>query len=104
MPSYYQDADIPGMLQDFGVPVDFDGLSAVQCLVDYVDEVVLKENGIGGTINKAVTVSLQTSTFPTLAAGDPVIGEPITVDGTPYKVRLPLQQSDGAMTHLLCTN
>lgn len=103
MPTFFQDADIPSMLIDFGVPVDFDGVSA-RGLVDYVDEVVLKENGIGGAVNKVITVALQTSAFPSLASGEPVINKPITVEDVAYKVCVPLQQADGAMTHLLCVS
>jgi len=98
----FRDSDIPTMLNDFGVPVQFDGISGIG-LVDYVDSVTLKENGLAGVVNKAITVMLQTSAFPSLA-GMNAIGQPITVDGARYNVRDRLQQSDGAMTHLLCTN
>jgi hypothetical protein len=100
----YRDADIPTMLIDFGVPVTFDSVTVQKGgLVDYVDNVTLKENGIAGVVNKAITVQLQTSAWPSLIANN-AIGKPINVDGVPYYIRDRLQQSDGGMTHLLCTN
>lgn len=102
MTTFYRDADIPAMLADFGVTVVFDGITAVG-VVDYVDNVTLKENGIAGVVNKAITVMLQTSAFPSLASNN-AIQKPIVVDGVHYTIRDRLQQTDGAMTHLLCTN
>lgn len=96
--TFYRDADIPAMLTDFGVPVTV-GAASGQAIVDYVDAVTLQQNGIAGVINKAITVMLQTSAFPTAKVGDSV-----TIDGVPYTVRERLQQTDGAITHLLCTN
>jgi hypothetical protein len=103
MPTFYRDADLPAMLADFGVPVVFDGITDQKGIVDYVDNVTLKENGIAGVVNKAITVMLQTSAFPSLASNN-AIQKPITVDGVTYTIRDRLQQTDGAMTHLLCTN
>ena len=54
MTIYFHDADIPAMLADFGVTVVYGGVTA-KGLVDYVDGVTLKDNGIAGVINKAVT-------------------------------------------------
>lgn len=102
MTTFFADSDIPAMLADFGVVVVFDGITA-KGVVDYVDAVTLQQNGIAGVTNKAITVMLQTSAFPSLA-GNNAVGKPITVDGVPYTVRERLQQSDGAITHLLCTN
>ena len=102
MTTFYADSDIPAMLADFGVAVVLDGITA-KGVVDYVDGVTLKENGIGGVINKAITVMLQTSNFPSLSANN-AVGESITVDGVIYTVRLREQTTDGAITHLLCTN
>jgi hypothetical protein len=99
---FYADSDIPAMLADFGVAVVFDGVTA-KGIVDYVDAVTLQQNGIAGVTNKAITVMLQTTVFPSLIANN-AINKPITVDGVPYTVRERLQQSDGAITHLLCTN
>ncbi|NMV37240.1 head-tail joining protein [Ralstonia insidiosa] len=103
MTTFYRDADIPAMLADFGVPVAFDGITDQKGIVDYVDSVTLKENGIAGVVNKAITVQLQTSAFPSLVANN-AIQKRIVVDGVTYTVRDRLQQTDGAMTHLLCTN
>lgn len=98
MTTFYRDADIPAILADFGVAVVV-GAANGKGIVDYVDAVTLKENGIGGVINKAITVMVQTSAFPTAKVGDAV-----TVDGTTYTVRERLQLTDGATTHLICTN
>lgn len=104
MTTYFHDADIPAMMADFGVSVTFDGITLPQgVIMDYVDNVTLKENGIAGVINKAITAMLQTSEFPSLVANN-AVGKPIVVDGVTYTVRQRLQQSDGAITHLLCTN
>lgn len=103
MTTFFNDADIPSMLADFGVPVVFNGVSGHKGIVDYVDGVTLKENGISGVVNKAITVQVQTSAFPALLANN-AIGLPITVDGVNYTVRQRLQLTDGATTHLLCTN
>lgn len=102
MTTFYADADIPAMLADFGVVVVLDSITA-KGVVDYVDGVTLKENGIAGVINKAITVMLQTRAFPSLAANN-AVGKSITVDGVSYTVRLREQTTDGAITHLLCTN
>lgn len=99
---YFGDSDIPAMLADFGVSVGLDGIYA-SGIVDYVDGVTLKENGISGVINKGITVMLQTTAFPSLMANS-AVGKQITIDGVAYTVRERLQQSDGAITHLLCTN
>ena len=101
-PTFFGDSDIPAMLADFGVAVVLDGVTA-KGVVDYVDAVTLKENGIAGVINKAITVMLQTTAFPSLG-GNNAVGKQLTVDGVTYTVRERLQQSDGAITHLLCTN
>lgn len=102
MPTFFHDAEIPAMLQDFGVPIILNGTSGIG-LVDYVDAISLKENGIAGVINKAITVAVQTSVFPDLVDNN-AVGLAITVDGEDFHVRQRLQQSDGAMTHLLCNN
>jgi hypothetical protein len=102
MTTFYQDSDIPTLLSDFGVAVVFQGVSA-KGVVDYVDSVTLQENRIGGVINKAITVMVQTSAFPALLAND-AVDLPITVDGVAYHIRQRLQTTDGAITHLLCTN
>ena len=101
MTTFYRDSDIISMLADFGVAVVLDGVTA-QGIVDYVDSVTLKENGIAGVINKAITVMVQTSAFPDLVANN-AVGKAITVDGVAYHVRQREQVSDGAITHLLCT-
>jgi len=101
MTTFFRDADIPSMLADFGVTVVFDGVTALG-VVDYVDSVTLKENGIAGVINKAITVMLQTSAFASLTASN-AVGLPITVDGVAYHIRQREQTTDGAVTHLLCT-
>lgn len=104
MPAFYQDDDVPAMMRDFGVSVTFDAITLDKgALMDYVDNVTLKENGIAGVTNKAITCILQTSAFPSLAGSD-AVGKSITVDGTAYVIRQRLQQSDGAITHLLCTS
>lgn len=100
MTTYFNDAEIPMMLKDFGVSVHFDSINTELCLVDYVDIVALRQNGMQGVINKAITVQLQTSKFPSLVSND-AVGKPIVVDGVAYTIRERLQQSDGAMTHLL---
>lgn len=102
MPTYFQDADIPALMQDFGVSVTLDSVTALG-VVDYVDTAVLRELGIAGVINKAIKVVLQTSQFPSLAASN-AVGKPITVDGVNYKVQSRLQESDGALTHLICAS
>lgn len=99
---FYEDSDIPSMITDFGVVVVFDGVTA-KGIVDYVDAVTLEQNGITGVVNKSITVMLQTSAFPSLVANN-AIGKTITADGVTYTVRQRLQQTDGAITHLLCTN
>ncbi len=73
MTTFFADADIPAMLADFGVPVVFDGVSGQKGVVDYVDAVTLQQNGIAGVTNKAITVMLQTSAFPSLAANSAVV-------------------------------
>jgi len=104
MTTFFNDADIAAMLKGCGgVPVNFDSISDQLGLVDYSDAVTFQENGIGGVINKAVTVTLQTSAFPSLVANN-AVGKQITADGVTYTIRQRLQQTDGALTHLLCTN
>ncbi len=104
MSTFFNNADIAGMIKYAGgVAIDFDGISSQMGLVDYSDAVTFQENGIGGVINKAVTVTLQTSAFPSLVANN-AVGKQIRVDGALYIVRQRLQQTDGALTHLLCTN
>lgn len=98
MTTFYRNADIPAMLADFGVPVTI-GAATANGIVDYVDAVTLQQNGITGVIGKTITVMVQTSVFPAVKVGDS-----LTVDGVPYKVRLREQQTDGAITHLLCVN
>ena len=104
MTTFFNDADIAAMIKGCGgVPVTFDSIDDQLGLADYSDAVDFKENGIGGVINKAITVTLQTSAFPSLV-GNSAVGKPITVDGVSYTIRQRLQQTDGALTHLLCTN
>ena len=102
MTTFYGDSEIAGMLNDFGVSVVFEGVTG-KGLVDYSDAVTFRENGIAGVINKAITVTLQTSAFTSLAAMN-AVGKTIMVDGVSYTVRERLQQSDGALTHVMCTN
>lgn len=102
MTTFYRDVDIAGMLNEFSVPVLLEGVTA-NGIVDYSDAVTFRDNGIGGVINKAITVSVQTSAFPSLALSN-ATGLPVTVDGVAYTIRERLQQGDGAITHLMCTN
>lgn len=104
MTTFFNNADIAGMIKDAGgVPVTFGGISGQLGLVDYSDAVTFQQNGIAGVINKAITVTLQTSAFPALVAMN-AVGQQITVDGVSYTIRQRLQQTDGALTHLMCTN
>jgi len=103
MTAFFNDSDIPAMFAGIGaVNVSLDGVSG-QGLVDYADAIMLQNFRISGVINKAITVMLQTSQFPSLTSSSGV-GKSITVDGTAYTVRERLQTTDGAITHILCTN
>ena len=104
MTTFFNDQDISGMFAGVGgVAVMFDSVDDQQGLVEYVDSVTLKSMGISGVINKAITVMLQTSQFPSLGTSNGV-GKPITVDGVTYTVRERIQTTDGAVSHLLCTS
>lgn len=103
MPTIYNDADVAAMLSGpDSVAVILGGIPG-RGLKDAVDEVVLREHGIAGIVNTTITVMLQTSAFPALAAAN-AIGLPIAVDGVAYEVAGRLRIDDGAVTHLICTS
>lgn len=103
MPSIYNDADVAAALSGpDSVSVTLGGATSRGTKED-VDEVVLREHGIVGIMNKTITVLLQTSAFPALVSEN-AIGLPITVDGAAYSVVGRLRIDDGAMTHVICSS
>ena len=104
MPTFFGDDEIAAMFQDFGVECTFDGITyKYGAIVDYVDAVTLQDMGVTGVINKSVTAMMQTSKWPSLMNMD-AVDKQIVIDGVGYTVRQRLQQSDGALTHLLCVS
>ncbi len=96
MPTFYQAADLPILLEDFGVPVTL-GENTVRGLLDIADEEILDSGAPSPIIGKGVVFTLETGGLPGLA-----VGVTMTSEGATYKVRQMMQIGDGALTRALC--
>lgn len=94
MPSYYREAEIQAMLNEFGVDVVVGG-TTVKAIVDRTDEEMIAA-GFGTMVGKGIVVTAKTGAF-TISEG-----AAITVEGTGYKMRESLQAGDGALTRIFC--
>jgi hypothetical protein len=92
----YRDADVGALMSlDFGVPVTIGGTPG-RGIVDENDQIVVTNNGRGEVLSGVHSVLVQTSAFPTLANGTPII-----VDGVTYSIRQAQKESDTAFTKIL---
>jgi len=93
--TYYNEAEIQAMLNEFGVDVTIAGVTA-KGIVDRVDEelmVGLETHGIG----KSIMVTVTSAAFPGLTNEAMAI-----VDGVSYKVTNIMQIGDGALKRFIC--
>lgn len=93
--SYYNEAEIQAIIDEFGVAVVIAGVTS-KGIVDRIDEELL-----AGMQTKAmgrmISVIVKTGTFPGL-----VERVQATVEGTVYRVREIMRLDDGALTKFLC--
>lgn len=85
------------MMGDFGVSVVCSGITTLG-IVDNVGKDSLVSQSVSGVSAKEITVTVQTSAFPTVPNR-----EPITVDGQPFFIRDQNPEGDGALTKILCS-
>jgi hypothetical protein len=91
----FRDADVAALLADMGVPIMLDGTPGIG-LVDENDQIVVTNNGRGEVISGVHTVTVQTSAFPPITNGMPII-----VDGVTYSVQKRFKEGDTAFTKIL---
>lgn len=94
--SYYQAADLPVLLEDFGVDVTL-GETTVKGILDEADEEILASGAPSPITGKGVVFTLETGALPGLDEG-----VSFTSGGTTYTVRQLMQYGDGAYTRVLC--
>lgn len=91
----YRDGDIgPIMALDFGVPVTIGGTPGLG-IVDENDTIVVTNNGRGEVMTGVHSVLVQTSAFPSITNGIPII-----VDGVTYSVRTKQVEGDTGFTKI----
>ena len=94
----YGDADIPFLLgEDFGVAVVCNGVTTVG-IKDQVGKDSLLSSGVSGVSGTEITVTVQTSAFPTVPNRTA-----ITVDGSPFFIRDQQLEGDGGTMKILCS-
>jgi hypothetical protein len=91
----FRDGDVAALFKDTGVPVTINGISGV-AIVDENDQIVVQNSGRGEVVGGVHTVTVQTSKFPTITNGMPII-----IDGVTYSVRQKLKEGDAALTKIL---
>ncbi len=96
MTTFFQAADLPFLLQDFGVPVLL-GEVTVLALLDLADEEILASSAPSPIIGKGAVFTLVTGSLPGLTEGSLLSSE-----GTSYRARQLMQVGDGAFTRVLC--
>jgi hypothetical protein len=91
----FRDADIPTLLADMGIAVTVGGVAGIG-LLDEADEIIVQDGSRGGVVMLASTLTVQTSAFPTVKIGDPIV-----IGSTNFTVRERLREGDGGLTKLL---
>jgi hypothetical protein len=91
----FRDGDVAALFADMGVPVTIGGTPGLG-LVDENDQIVVSNAGRGEVVGGVHTVTVQTSQFPAITNGMPII-----VDSVTYSVRQKLKEGDAALTKIL---
>ena len=92
----FQPADVPVLLEDFGVDIVL-GEETVKGILDRNDEEILDSGAPSPITGQGVVI--------TVASGTPIgvdEGVTITADGASYKVRQIMTFADGAYSRLFC--
>lgn len=93
---FFGDADIDGMLADFGVPVAMGSVTVKGIVDQFHDEIPGSDQG-PQYVTRRVSVRVKTGALSALTSG-----AAITVDGTAMKVLQALEEGDGAITRIEC--
>jgi hypothetical protein len=91
----FRDGDVAALFKDMGVPITINGTPGLG-LVDENDQIVVTNAGRGEVVGGVHTVTIQTSKFPAITNGMPIV-----VDGVTYSVRQKLKEGDAALTKIL---
>lgn len=91
----FRDGDVDFLFKDMGVPITINGISGLG-LVDENDQIVVSDAGRGEVVGGVHTVTVQTSKFPPITNGLPIV-----VDSVSYTVRQKLKEGDAALTKIL---
>lgn len=88
----FGDADLPTFFADFGVPVIFNGKTAMGNF-DRPEQVKLADQGFGGVETAFPAVRLPYNAFAVM----PVTGNTVTFDGCDYTVAERTTEADGGV-------
>lgn len=90
------DDDLPGLLEEVGVPVTLGGVTTHAIKRRFTEE-MFQDTDAPELLSRAIVAVIKTDTLPTLKSGSA-----ITVDGTAYKVRRWLEDGHGTLTRIIC--
>ena len=100
MTFYYGASDIQPMLDEFGVPVVFGGVTA-KGIIETPDQRLFSTSAGGQIMGSVLMLIVQTETFPGIAQAHGQ--QPIEADGVNYKIIAAQKVDDGALTHVFIT-
>lgn len=90
------DDDLPGILQEQGVPVTLGGASTYGVKRRFTEE-MLRDSDAPELLSRSIVVTIKSGSLPALSSGSA-----ITVEGTAYKVKRYSEEEHGTLTRIHC--
>lgn len=90
------DDDLPGLLEELGVPVTLGGVTTNGIKRRFTEE-LYQDTDSPELLSRAIVAVIKTGSLPALKSG-----AAITFDGTAYKVRRWLEDGHGTLTRIIC--
>lgn len=90
------DEDLPGLLEEIGVPVTLGGVTTHGVKRRFTEE-LLRDTDARELLSRSVIVTIKSGSLPALSSG-----AAITVDGIAYKVKRRMEEEHGTLTRVHC--
>lgn len=90
------DEDLPGLLEEVGVPVTLGGVTTRAVKRRFTEE-LLQDNDSPELLSRSIVAVIKTGSLPALRSGSA-----LTLDGTAYKVRRWREDEHGTLTRIHC--
>ena len=90
------DDDLPGLLEELGVPVTLGGVTTNGIKRRFTEE-MLRDSDAPELLSRSVVVTIKSGSLPALSSGSA-----ITVEGVAYKVKRYSEEEHGTLTRIHC--